>query len=282
MNRRRTLTTLGCAGLLMATCAPALGATVSLVAPSPAGGALIQTQPSPYALAFAWVGDVSDCTGPGTPTSTLFIYGPNGFFASTSSPGPSGQASFTTGAARRSAYTWFVDLTCPDGSTTRSRIRSFTLQGPNPEPRLQGSYWVTVAGTRQLWRFAPRCAAGACATLARRPGSGWFRLSWSPARRTYVGRLARVRLARERSCTVRRRRESGPGTRQTVRNAYGARNVTVRLRVTATGLNMLGTATFASRLTGEHRARYVPTARGARLGCRAHGPVRSRIRATRR
>jgi hypothetical protein len=268
--------------VLAAPAAGAHGAEVRLVDPSPAHGALIATQPVPYSVAFGWSRDTTGCAAPATAVATFHIFGPNGFSDSLTSTSPqSDAATFTATAVRPTGYTWFVEMTC-GAITVRSEMRRFTLQGPNLEPRLKGRYLVTVGGNRQIWRFAPRCAKGACRTLARRPGSNWFTLRWNPKTRTYTGRIRRVKITKERVCRITTRRGGRVISRRTVRKAYGAKGVTVRLKVRQTRLNAAGTVTFAYRLRGSHRTKYLPTARGRKLGCPPSPVIGAKAVATRR
>lgn len=270
------------AGLTLAFAAPALGAGVTLASPSPANDALIPTQPVPYSIPFAWTRDTSGCAVPAAGTTTFRIFGPNGFSDSTTSTGPaSDAATFTAGAAKPTKYSWFVDFACGN-LTTRSEIRTFTLQGPNLAPRFKGRYLVTVGGNRQIWRFAPRCRRGACTTLAKRPGSGWFPLRWNPRKKSYSGKIAKLSTAKERVCRITTRRGGRVIRTRTVRNVYEARNVTVKLKVARTRINVDGTVTFAQSLRGAHRAKYLPKARGRKLGCPASSRLSAKITANRR
>jgi len=266
----------------MTIAAPAHGAGVSLVSPSPANGALITTRPVPYSVPFAWSRETSGCPVPATAIATFHIFGPNGFSDSTTSTGAATDAAtFTAGAVKPTNYTWFVQLTC-GAVTAQSEVRTFTLQGPNLAPRVKGRYLVTVGGNRQIWRFAPRCAKGACATLARRPGSRWFTLNWNPLKRTYTGTITRLKSAKERICRITTRRGGRIVSRRTIRNVYRARNVAVLLRVGQTRVNRNGTVTFAQTLKGSHRTKYVPRARGKKLGCPASSTIGAKVIANRR
>ncbi len=219
---------------------------------------------------------------PATATATFHIFGPNGFTDSTTSTSSaSDAATFTAGAIKPTSYTWFVELAC-GGLKVQSEIRTFTLQGPNLAPRLQGRYLVTVGGNRQLWRFAPRCKSGACTTLARRPGSGWFALKWNPRKKSYSGKIKRLTTAKERICRITTRRGGRVIARRTVKNVYEARNVRVRLKVDQTRLNTIGTVTFAQSLKGSHTTKYRPKARGKKLGCPASSALSAKVTADRR
>ena len=273
------------ASVLIASCligaARVDAAAVTLVPPSPTPGQVIPTRPAPYALTFTWRRDTSGCADPSGAIATFRIFGPNGFAdTTTSAAAATDAATLTATVRRRSTFTWFVDLACGE-LTARSALRTFTLTGPNPHPRLAGRYLVSVGGNRQLWHFRPRCAAGACTTMARRPGSGWFALRWNARKRLYTGRIPRLRSAKERVCVLTTRRAGRIVGRRTVRGAYRTGPVRIQIRVLSTRVNPAVTTTWARTLQGVHRGRYIPTARARSLGCPSGGSVGAKLTARR-
>lgn len=271
---------------LLAAAHPALGASVALTGASPAAGAVLPTQTPPYSVVFEWTSDLTGC-GVASSSAQLVVLAPDGsqLAASpvTGAP-PNGRFTLTATPQAPSTYRWYVSLACPSapGGEVHSEERTVTLTGPDPAPRLAGPYRVLVAGSVQTWRFAPRCAAGACATLATRPGGGRVLLRYDVARRVYRGTFASASPASERICVVTRRLNGVVVSRRTHRDVYAARSGTVRLSVRDTALDPTGVQTLATGLVGTQRARYVPTARGRRLGCPGGGFAVAPLTAQRR
>lgn len=272
-HRRPQIPALAGLTALLALAPSALGASVTLTGASPTNGLVVPTQAPPYVVTFQWTADLTGCNAPATgSTAQLVVTAPDGSTLPadpvTGNP-PNGLFTLNATPTAPATYQWYVRAGCPaaPGGEMRSETRSFTLTGPDPSPRLNGTFRVDVAGSPQTWTFTARCPTGACDVGARRPGSKNFKLTYNPATRSYSGVFPVAAPASERVCTVTRRLKGVIVSRRTYRNVYSAETGTVKLSVRTTAVDAGGTQTLATGLVGTQRARYVANARGTRLGC---------------
>lgn len=253
------------AAMLLGIAAPqALGASVRLIGPSPTDGAVLPTPNQPTEVTVAWELEASGCTA--LPVTARPVF---------EAPFPVETQTAVNQSASAQSYgfildranvriAWFVTLTCPGLAPVRSEKRSFTIRGPNTQPRLAGRY--RALGSQ--WRFTPRCGSGACTTRVRIAGLPAITLNYNAKTRRYSGRLRNLAAGRPAICRITRAGE----TIRTHRNLYRG-DVRLMLNVSRVQIppaadGSAGIRAFATVLKGRFIRRYIQTPKAKRLGCR--------------
>lgn len=288
MSRTSTALAAVVLGGALATAAPALGASVSLVGASPANGAVLGPQDAPFQVPLVWTADITGCGVP-TTTGKLVLEGEgqtregNPVTLDPASGQPLGGGStYRRATATPVTFTWYAEIACPaaPGGVVRSETRTFTLQG-NP-PRLVGSFTVKVHGTPQVWQFTPRCAAGACDTVMKRAGQKGALLRYDPAKQTYTGTFAKQAIAPERICRTTTKVRGKVVRSRTYKRVYSANNGRIALSVRGMTATADGSNAIVYGMVGRQTAQYRYTPRAKVLGCpagrRATAPLTAILR----
>lgn len=273
MSRTSTALAAVALGGALATAAPALGASVSLVGSSPANGAVLGPQDAPFAIPLTWAADITGCGVP-TTTGKVVLEGegrvragnPVTLDPSTGQP-LGGSSTYTRATSTPITFTWYAEIVCPaaPGGMLRSEIRTFTLQG-NP-PRLVGAFTVRVHGTPQVWTFRPRCAVGACNTVMTRAGQKGAMLRYDPVKQTYTGTFGTQKIAPERICRTTTKVRGKVVRSRTYKRVYSAVNGRIVLNVRAMGATPDRATAIVYGMVGRQTAQYRYTPRAQALGC---------------
>jgi hypothetical protein len=264
-STRRSAIAVALAAVLLGIAAPrGLGASITLVGPSPADGAVLPTPNQPTEVTVAWELEASGCTA--LPVTARPIF---------EAPFPvESQAAVNESASAQSynfildranvRISWYVTMTCPGLAPVRSAKRTFTIRGPNTQPRLAGRY--RALGSQ--WRFTPRCGSGACTTRVRISGLPAITLSYNPKTRRYSGRLRNRAAGRPAICRITRAGETIRTHRDLYRGDVRLLLNVSRVQIPPAADGSAGVRAFATVLKGRFTRRYIQTPKAKRLGCR--------------
>lgn len=289
--RRSARWTLGC--VTAATCSlafasPSLGASVTLIDPSPANGATVQSTNAGVKIPVAWTAEATGCR-PGSlvtvrvnktssePTEGL-IGDPIVF---SGVPGDfSGTAGFSRSINPRTSFvnTWSVSLSCPNAVVGQplievsSEARALTVLAPDPRPRAVGVYNVFFGGKIKnagrprstlsgsgVWTVRPLCRVGPCRARVNIRKVGNIALRYNAKKKLWTAAITGPKLGKIFTC-------------RSARNFRGIKGavvgrLNVKLRVKKGSTRVVGAQTRGTQLVGTLVGTLTPNAKGKRQRC---------------
>lgn len=242
--------------VLALAASPALGASITLLDPSPANGARIQTTDKGADVTISWAADTTGCTNTSFSARAVFA-GPRPFTGNSvfgANPSGTQTINFRT-AVVDDTFSWYVVMSCTGVGEIRSETRSFTLVPPDPNPRLEGRYLANATGSSSAyWTLRSLCPLSACDATVKMVGVPKFTLKYNAAKRSFTGFTAKAVGSCRKSYF------------RTYKNAYKVR---LHVQVSAKTTTVVGAQSFAQTLQGRLTSTFTPTARGRELGCKA-------------
>lgn len=267
--------------------APSLGASITLVDPSPANGATVQATDKGVKAPVAWTAEVSGCR-PGSlvtvrvnKESSVPSEGLIGEPVVFTAPGDfSGTSGFSRSIAPKMAFvnTWSVSLSCSNEVVGQPRIevaseaRALTVLAPDPRPKASGRYKVFLGGKiknagrprsslrgSSLWSFKPLCKTGPCKAKVNIRKVGNITLKYNARKKLWTGTIAGRKLGKIFTCRSSRSPKAVKGA------VVGKLNV--KLRVKKGRTRVVGSQTRGTSLVGTITGKLIPNAKGRARGC---------------